>query len=93
MGIGYADGVSRALSGKISVLIDGNLVPQIGSITMDQLVLDITDHAEVGVGTVVTLLGQDGHKAISPKDWSNVNGSIPWEVLCGFKNRLPRILI
>ncbi len=93
IGIGYADGVSRALSGKISVLNNGVFLPQVGAITMDQLLLDLTDHPEVGVGSVVTLLGQDGEECISPQHWSNLIGSIPWEVLCGFKNRLPRVIV
>ena len=93
VGIGYADGVSRALSGKISVLCNGNLLPQVGSIAMDQLVIDITDHPEIKVGNIVTLLGQEGSYSVSPRQWSDLSGSIPWEILCGFKNRLPRIVV
>ncbi len=93
VGIGYADGISRALSGRISVLIDGIAVPQVGSITMDQLVIDITDNPNISVGAVVTLLGVDGGMAITPYEWSKVSGSIPWEILCGFKYRLPRVVI
>lgn len=93
VGIGYADGISRSLSGKISVLIDGNFYPQVGSITMDQLVIDLTDRPDVPVGSVVTLLGVDGHSAITPYQWSEATGSIPWEILCGFKYRLPRVVI
>ncbi len=91
--IGYADGVSRALSGKISASVDGVLVPQVGAIAMDQMVLDITDHPNISVGKVVTLLGADGEMFISPQEWSDISGSIPWEVLCSFKNRLPRVVI
>ncbi len=93
VGIGYADGVNRALSGRISALINGYSLPQVGSITMDQLVLDATDCPELEVGSVVTLLGSDGDNSITPQHWSDLSGSIPWEVLCGFKNRLPRIVI
>ncbi len=93
LGIGYADGVSRSLSGKIYALKDGQCIPQVGAITMDQIVLDVTDHGEISVGSVVTLLGEDGNKCITAKEWSQLNGSIPWEVLCGFKNRLPRLVI
>ena len=93
IGIGYADGVSRALSGKISALVDGVLVPQVGAIAMDQMVLDITEKPDIKVGKVVTLLGTDGHMSISPQKWSDLSGSIPWEILCGFKNRLPRVVI
>ncbi len=93
VGIGYADGISRALSGKISVLIKGHFYPQVGSITMDQLVIDLTEKPDVQVGSIVTLLGADGKSAISPYQWSEVTGSIPWEILCGFKYRLPRVVI
>ena len=91
--IGYADGVNRALSGKISVLINGRFSPQVGAITMDQLVVDVTDNPDVEVGSVVTLLGSDGNNCITPQQWSDASGSIPWEVLCGFKHRLPRVVI
>jgi len=90
--IGYADGVSRTLSGKISASIDGVLVPQVGAIAMDQMVFDITDKPDVKIGQVVTLLGKDGEVFISPQNWSDLSGSIPWEVLCSFRNRLPRVV-
>jgi alanine racemase len=91
--IGYADGVSRALSGRIDALHQGRRLPQVGAITMDQLILDATDHPQLEAGSVVTLLGQDGAERITPRDWSEQSGSIPWEVLCGFKHRLPRVVI
>ena len=90
--IGYADGVSRALSGKISASIDGVLVPQVGAIAMDQMVFDITDKPDIKIGQVLTLLGKDGEIFISPQNWCDFSGSIPWEVLCSFRNRLPRVV-
>ncbi|MEB3235580.1 MAG: alanine racemase [Cyanobacteriota bacterium] len=91
VGIGYADGVPRQLSGQITVLHNGKRIPQIGAITMDQLVLDATNVPELDVGSMVTLLGQDGELQISPEHWSRLCGTIPWEILCGFKHRLPRL--
>ena len=91
--IGYADGVSRSLSGKISAIVGGELVPQIGAIAMDQMVFDITEKPNIKVGMAVTILGSDGQMVISPQKWSELSGSIPWEILCGFKNRLPRVVI
>jgi alanine racemase len=91
VGIGYADGVPRQLSGQIAVLFEGQPVPQVGAITMDQLVLDATDAPALEVGAVVTLLGRDGEQTITPGDWSSRCGTIPWEILCGFKHRLPRL--
>ena len=93
VGIGYADGISRVLSGKIFALYKGNYLPQVGAIAMDQLVLDITDTQGIKAGNIVTLLGQDGSKSIDARQWSDLSGSIPWEVLCGFKHRLPRVVV
>ncbi|QNJ29984.1 alanine racemase [Synechococcus sp. A15-24] len=91
--IGYADGVVRALSGRIDVLHRGRRLPQVGNITMDQIIVDATDVEDLTVGDSVTLLGEDGGDRISPQDWSTRCGSIPWEILCGFKHRLPRVEI
>ncbi len=93
IGIGYADGVSRCLSGQIHALHRGQPLPQVGAITMDQLMLDVTDHPDLESGDVVTLLGEDDQQVIRPQDWAELSGSIPWEVLCGFKHRLPRLVV
>ena len=89
--IGYADGVPRQLSNQLDVLFRGQRLPQVGAITMDQLVLDATDCPHLDVGDLVTLLGRDGDDEITPADWSDRCGTIPWEILCGFKHRLPRL--
>lgn len=93
VGIGYADGVPRNLSNTMEVLIRGKRAPQIGSITMDQLMLDVTDIPDVQEGEVVTLLGGDRSDSISADDWADQLGTISWEILCGFKHRLPRVII
>ena len=93
LGIGYADGILRNLSGKINIIHNKKLYPQVGSITMDQMMIDITDSNEIKIGSTVLLLGFDGEKTISPIDWANKCNSIPWEILCSFKNRLPRVQI
>ncbi len=89
--IGYADGVPRRLSSRMQVAIRGQLVPQIGAITMDRLMLDISQIADLQVGEIVTILGQDGNVQITADDWANELGTISWEILCGFKHRLPRV--
>jgi alanine racemase len=58
---------------------------------MDQLVVDATEAPGLEVGAVVTLLGEQGGVAITPAEWSERCGTIPWEILCGFKHRLPRL--
>lgn len=93
VGIGYADGVPRLLSGRLKVLHRGRLLPQVGAITMDQMVIDVTDAPDLELGATVTLLGgeNDLDPGISPETWSDACGTIPWEILCGFKHRLPRL--
>lgn len=93
IGIGYADGIPRNLSNKIKVLIRGQWVNQIGTITMDQIMLDVSEIPDLQVGEVVTLLGKDGEYSISADDWANTLGTISWEIICGFKHRLPRVNI
>ncbi|MDC0832317.1 alanine racemase [Leptolyngbya valderiana BDU 20041] len=97
VGIGYADGVPRNLSNRMEVLLSrrGRVwrIPQVGAITMDQLMLDVTDVPEVRVGDVVTVLGRVGSDRISAEDWAIALDTISWEILCGFKHRLPRIKV
>jgi alanine racemase len=93
VGIGYADGVPRRLSNHLEVLLRGQRVPQIGAVTMDQLMIDVSAVPAVQEGEVVTLIGQQGEQKISAEDWANRLGTISWEILCGFKHRLPRITI
>lgn len=64
--IGYADGLPRVLSGKQQyVLINGQPVPIVGRICMDQLAVDITEFSNICVGMTVTLIGRDGDKEIT----------------------------
>ena len=93
LSIGYADGIIRNLSGKISLIHNKKLYPQVGSITMDQMMVDITDSNDIEVGSTMLLLGSEGDKSISPIDWADKCNSIPWEILCSFKNRLPRVQV
>ena len=93
LSIGYADGVPRNLSGKINVIHNKKFYPQVGAITMDQMMVDITGSNEIKVGSTMVLLGSDGDKTISPLDWARESNTIPWEILCSFKNRLPRVQV
>lgn len=91
IGIGYADGIPRNLSNRLTVLIRGQKIPQIGAITMDQMMLDISQIPDLQAGEIVTLIGQDGNLKITADDWADKLGTISWEILCSFKHRLPRV--
>ncbi|MGD1921157.1 MAG: alanine racemase, partial [Pleurocapsa sp.] len=93
VGIGYADGIPRNLSNRLQAIVSGELVSQIGSITMDQLMLNVDNIPNLQPGDIVTFIGHQDNLTISAEDWANKLGTISWEILCGFKHRLPRINI
>lgn len=88
--IGYADGVDRRLSNKIYGIINGQKVPQIGNITMDQMMFDITG-IEANEGDIITLIGSDGNENISINEWAEKLGTINYELICRLKARLSRV--
>ena len=84
--IGYADGVPRLLSNKIKASINGVEVPQVGNITMDQMMFDITG-VKANIGDVIALLDEN-----HPIDeWARLLHTINYELTCRLKVRLPRI--
>jgi alanine racemase len=93
VGIGYADGIPRNLSNKMQVIIRGQRVPQIGAITMDQIMLDVSSIPNIQENEIVTILGQDQNEQITADDWAKELNTISWEILCSFKHRLPRVAI
>lgn len=87
--IGYADGVPRVLSNKIYGEINGVKVKQIGNITMDQMMFDITG-MDVNEGDIITLLND---KDLSIDNWAKIAGTINYELTCRLKVRLPRVYV
>ena len=93
VGIGYADGIPRSLSNRLQAIVAGKLVSQIGSITMDQLMLNVNNIDNIEPGDIVTFIGWQDNLAITAEDWAYKLDTISWEILCSFKHRLPRINI
>ena len=89
--VGYADGYSRQLSHRGSVLIQGRRAPIVGLVCMDMTMVDVTDIAQLQVGETVTLIGQQGEEAIWADEVAGWIDTIPYEVLCGIGSRVPRI--
>lgn len=89
--IGYADGYSRALSGKAKVIINGKFANVVGRICMDQCMVDVTDIGEVKVGDEVILLGEKNGLKFNADDMAEIIGTINYEVLCMLKHRVPRV--
>ena len=89
--IGYADGYSRRLSNRGSVLIQGRRAPIVGLVCMDMIMVDVTDLAQLQVGETVILIGQQGEESIWADEVANWIDTIPYEVLCGIGSRVPRL--
>ncbi|MGH8872572.1 MAG: alanine racemase [Acidimicrobiia bacterium] len=87
--IGYADGYPRRLSDGGVALIGGERHPLAGTVTMDQIVVDVGD-ADVGVGDEVVLLGGQGDEEVSADEWARRLGTISYEIVCGIGPRVPR---
>ena len=91
--IGYADGYSRALTGKAKVIINGKFAPVVGTICMDQCMIDVTDIGDVHVGDEVIVLGKDKDLKFDADDMAKAMGTINYEVLCMIKQRIPIVYL
>jgi alanine racemase len=88
--IGYADGVPRLLSQRGgTVLIGGAARPFAGTITMDQILIDMGDDP-VRVGDEVVLIGGQGSGVIGADDWAERTETISYEIVTRMGTRLPR---
>ncbi|MDZ4835872.1 MAG: alanine racemase [Candidatus Melainabacteria bacterium] len=100
--IGYADGVDRRLSNRIEGILMGRKIRQVGVISMDQMLFDITDVPEAQDGDVITLIGKEDaftEKGERPcadlflqlATWAEMLDTITYELACRLRARLPRI--
>ncbi|MBY0358383.1 MAG: alanine racemase [Candidatus Obscuribacterales bacterium] len=96
--IGYADGIDRRLSNQIYGLLAGKKVKQIGLISMDQMIFDITDLLEAQEGDIITLIGCDPDttpgettEQLHLSTWANLLDTITYELVCRMRMRMPRV--
>lgn len=90
--VGYADGYTRLLFDKGKVIIKGQFAKIVGTICMDQCMVDVTDIEGVKVGDEVILLGEDRVK-YDADDMAKDIGTISYEVLTMISKRVPRVYI
>lgn len=93
VGIGYADGVPRALSNRLIVKINNKKYHQIGRICMDQLMIEINDENPIAIGDEVILIDPNESKDLTLEDWAKLTNTITDEIICQFTTRLKRIEI
>ena len=91
--VGYGDGYNRRLSNKVDFLIGGNRCPQVGRITMDQSLVDVTAlRGRVAVGDEVVLIGEQGAEEICADELAEKLGTINYEIVTGITDRVPRLV-
>jgi alanine racemase len=92
--IGYADGVPRAYGASGGqVLIGGRRCPVVGTVTMDQLLVDCGPGAAVAPGDECVLIGRQGDEEVTAWEWAERVGTIAYEVVCGLSSRVPRLWV
>jgi alanine racemase len=91
LGIGYADGVFRALGGRLEVLINGRRRPSVGRVCMDQFLVDLgPGQPDVAEGDEAILFGPGSHGESTAQDWADLVGTIHYEVVTSVRGRISR---
>jgi alanine racemase len=93
LALGYADGYPRYLSGKGRVIVNGVYAPVVGNICMDQCMIDVTDVPDVKLGDEVVLMGRQGDLEILADEIGEKTGTINYEIVCAFGQRLPKVYV
>ena len=88
--LGYGDGYPR-LRNAGEILVQGRRVPLVGGVTMDALMVDLTDVPEARLGDEVVLLGRQGPAEITAHELAVWKGSVSYDILTGWRARLPRV--
>jgi alanine racemase len=88
--IGYGDGVRRGLSNNAEVLVGGRRYPLVGTVSMDNVTIDLGPDTDVEPGEPALLIGAQGGERILAEDVARRLDTINYEVTCGISARVPR---
>jgi alanine racemase len=88
--LGYGDGVRRGLSNNAEVLIRGRRHPLVGTVSMDNLTVDLGPETDVGPGDEAVLIGAQGEDSVRAEEIAQRLGTINYEVTCGISARVLR---
>ena len=89
--IGYGDGYRRGLSNKAELLIGGRRFPVVGTISMDNITVDLGPDSGVRPGDAATLIGSDGDERVPAEEIAAHLQTINYEVSCGIAPRVRRL--
>ena len=88
--IGYGDGVRRGLTNNADVLVGGRRRPLVGTVSMDNVAVEIGSPAAAAVGDAAVLIGAQGGERITAEEVARRLDTINYEVTCGLLARVPR---
>ena len=91
--LGYGDGVRRNLSNNAEVLVRGRRYPLVGTVSMDNVTIDLGPETDVEPGEEAVLIGSQGEEAILAEEVAARLGTINYEVTCGISARVPRVAV
>ena len=91
--VGYGDGYKRCMSNRAEVLIRGKRAKQIGTICMDQMMVDVTDIPDVANDDEAVLIGRQGDDVITADDMATWANTISYEILLSISDRVPRVAV
>jgi alanine racemase len=89
--VGYHEGYDRRLSNLAHALVDGVRAPVRGRVCMNMIMIDVSDIPAARVGSVVTLVGEDGEERISADDLARWCGTINYEIVSRIHPVIPRV--
>ena len=89
--LGYGDGVRRSLSGDCDVLVAGRRYPLVGTISMDNLTIDLGPETDVEAGAEAVLIGRQGEEEVRAEEIAARLATINYEITCGITARVPRV--
>lgn len=89
--IGYGDGFRRALTNNGEVLVGGRRYPVVGTVSMDNITIDLGPETDVETGDAATLIGAQGSERILAEDLARRLATINYEITCGISPRVPRV--
>jgi alanine racemase len=91
---GYADGYPRHISNRgAAMLVRGKRCPLLGRVTMDLMVIDVSDLRDAAVGDEVVLMGRQGDEEISASELAELAGTIHWEIVTRVGSRVRRVFV
>ena len=90
--VGYYEGLKRDVSNLAHVLINGQRAPVRGRVCMNMTMVDVTHIPDVEIGTVATLIGEDGGEEVSADLMASWAGTIHYEIVSSIQPAIPRIL-